>query len=67
MKEIGDENTNSTVSDSSRNIAVICQKSKDLYLANPKLVRRLPREQRAYWYWFLKHHQHADQSKPTVQ
>lgn len=40
----------------SRHIAVICQKSKDLYLSNPKLVQRLPKQQRAYWYWFLKNH-----------
>lgn len=50
-------NNKDTVSATPRSIAVICQQSKDLYLKKPKLIQRLPKEQRAYWYWFLKNHQ----------
>lgn len=38
------------------NISVICDKTKAFYRQNPKLVQRLPKEERAYWYWFLKNH-----------
>ncbi len=55
---MGDTNNiHDTVAASPRSIAVICQQTKDLYLKQPKLIQRLPKEQRAYWYWFLKHHQ----------
>ncbi|XID74571.1 hypothetical protein ACF3NA_08580 [Alkanindiges sp. WGS2144] len=37
-------------------VSVICPQSKAFYLKNPKMVQRLPRETRAYWYWFLKNH-----------
>ena len=49
-------NNNDAIANSPSGIAVICQQTKDLYLKNPKLIQRLPKEQRAYWYWFLKHH-----------
>lgn len=35
-------------------ISVICDQTKALYLSNPKLIQRLPRTERAYWYWFVK-------------
>ncbi len=37
-------------------LSVICQKNKAFYLKHPKMVQRLPKEERAYWYWFLKNH-----------
>ncbi|RYY80298.1 MAG: hypothetical protein EOO69_02580 [Moraxellaceae bacterium] len=49
-----------------RNITVICQQNKELYLTNPKLIQRLPKEQRAYWYWFLKHHNDTESSSSTI-
>lgn len=49
-------NKDNAVTTSRSGIAVICQQTKDLYLKRPKLIQRLPKEQRAYWYWFLKHH-----------
>ena len=49
--------SDSAVTTAPRSIAVICQQTKDLYVKNPKLIQRLPKEQRAYWYWFLKQHQ----------
>jgi hypothetical protein len=41
-------------SETGLNIAVICNKTKAFYAQNPKQVQRLPRQERAYWYWFLK-------------
>lgn len=37
-------------------LSVICAKNKEFYLKHPKMVQRLPKEERAYWYWFLKNH-----------
>lgn len=31
-------------------LSVICQKNKAFYLKHPKMVQRLPKEERAYWY-----------------
>jgi hypothetical protein len=59
MKSTGGSVKN-TIGADSKNIAVICQQTKELYLTNPKLIQRLPKEQRAYWYWFLKHHHDTD-------
>lgn len=36
------------------NISVICNANKEFFSKNPKMVQRLPKEERAYWYWFLK-------------
>ncbi|ONG41822.1 hypothetical protein BKE30_03040 [Alkanindiges hydrocarboniclasticus] len=38
------------------NISVICDQTKAFYAQHPKQVQRLPKEERAYWYWFLKNH-----------
>lgn len=38
------------------NITVISSSTKAFYAQNPKQVQRLPREERAYWYWYLKNH-----------
>ena len=38
------------------NISVIRSQNKAIYIKHPKMVQRLPREERAYWYWFLKNH-----------
>lgn len=65
MKAI-DDSVKNAVTPSQRNITVICQQNKDLYLNNPKLIQRLPKEQRAYWYWFLKHHNDSDAKANTV-
>lgn len=50
------------VAPSQKNITVICQQNKQLYRDNPKLIQRLPKEQRAYWYWFLKHYHDIESS-----
>lgn len=62
MKAI-DGTVKDAVAASPKNITVICQKNKELYRQKPKLIQRLPKEQRAYWYWFLKHHDETDGSK----
>ncbi|RYY80300.1 MAG: hypothetical protein EOO69_02590 [Moraxellaceae bacterium] len=43
-------------SDTGLNIMVICDRTKAFYTQNPKQVQRLPKQERAYWYWFLKNH-----------
>lgn len=58
MKEVN--NNNDTVTPAVKGVTVICQQAKDHYLKSPHLTQRLPREQRAYWYWFLKNHQQED-------
>lgn len=46
----------SAESETGLNISVICDRNKAFYAQNPKQVQRLPKQERAYWYWFLKHH-----------
>ena len=65
MKTI-DEAGKVAVTPSQKNITVICQQNKELYLSNPKLIQRLPKEQRAYWYWFLKHYNDTDSNANTI-
>lgn len=65
MKATGDAGHNA-VTAAQKNITVICQQNKELYLNNPKLIQRLPKEQRAYWYWFLKHHHETVSGNNTI-